>query len=84
MDRAETLRQALRKQNHARREYEEVKDRELLPEETPEQWSTRVRDLRETAEAADAEMTRLRPNHPRTDGPSEQKYQPPMEPGFSN
>jgi hypothetical protein len=84
MDRAETLRQALRKQQHARREFQEAKTKAVPPDESPEQWSKRIDDLRAAAEEAEAEMTRLRPEHPTPDATTESEYQPPIGPGLSN
>ena len=84
VDRAETLRQALRKQQHARREYQEAKSKELPPGESPEQWAQRVQDLREAAETAEAEMNELRPVQSKVVRPPDEGYQPPMGPDLSN
>ena len=84
MDPAETLRQALRKQQHARREYQEAKSRNVAPGESPEQWAQRVQDLREAAETAEAEMDQLRPVQSKVDRPPDEAYQPPMGPDLSN
>ena len=84
MDPAETLRDALRKQQHTRRVYQEAKARPLPPDESPEQWSRHVEDLREAAEAAEAEMDRLRPAQSKADHPHDGEYQPPMGPDLSN
>ena len=84
MDPAETLRQALRKQEHTRREYQEAKNREQPPDESPEQWSRHVQDLREAAEVAEAEMDQLRPVQPNADRSPDEEYQPPMGPDLSN
>jgi hypothetical protein len=84
VDQAETLRQALRKQQHARREYQEAKSKKVPPDESPEQWAQRVEDLREAAETAEAEMTQLRPVPSTVDHPTDEAYQPPMGPDLSN
>ncbi|MGH9919502.1 MAG: hypothetical protein ACRD6W_11635, partial [Nitrososphaerales archaeon] len=64
MDRAETVRAALRQQVSTRRRYEEAKVRELAPEESPEERTAELEELRVAAESADAEMARLRPDKP--------------------
>ncbi len=84
MDRAETLRAALTRQRLARTMYLEVKARGPLPEESPEQFSERLHGLEQVVLATDAEMSRLRPERPRTNGPSTEQYHPPIEPGLSN
>jgi hypothetical protein len=83
MDHAETLRQALRQQRYARRKYEDQKRRVPAPEQSSEQWSEHLEELRHAADEADDEMDRLRPKKPETDT-SEDAYVPPMNPGMSN
>ena len=83
MDPAETLREVLRRQKYARRKYDDAKRREPSPEQTPEQWSEHVRELREAADAADQEMDRLRPKTAPTEMVDDE-YVPPMNPGMSN
>jgi hypothetical protein len=79
MDPAETLRAALTRQHHARRNYDEAKNQEI-PEESPEERALRLEDLRAAAEAADAEMDRLRPAKPPTDDRQQEGISPPMGP----
>ena len=84
MDPAETLREARRKQDHTRRVYEDAKRKVLSPDESAQEWSQHLHELQEAAEAADAEMLRLRPERPRADDSTHDGYVPPMAPGASN
>lgn len=84
MDRAEMLREALRKQEHAHRKLQAAKTEAAAPEETPEARSQRIQDLQEAAAQADTEMALLRPEPPATEDQSESEYQPPIGPALSN
>jgi hypothetical protein len=84
MDRAETVRLARRMQIHARRQYEEARDKESSAEQPPEQWAQHVKELQEAAEAADAEMARLRPERPRPIDDTGEGYAPPITSEWSN
>jgi uncharacterized membrane protein YccC len=83
MDPAETLREVLRKQKYVHRKYEDAKRREPSPEQSPEQWSEHLQELRDAVDAADQEMDRLRPKRPAPEA-TEDEYVPPMSPGMSN
>jgi tryptophan 2,3-dioxygenase len=84
MDRAETLRQALRKQEHAHRKLQAARTEASAPEESAELRSTRMQELQDAAAEADAEMARLRPEPVGPETGSESEYQPPIGPAFSN
>jgi hypothetical protein len=84
VDRAETLRAALRKQEYARRAFQQAKTREVPPDQSPEQWSEQLETLRRAADEAEAEMTRLRPEPRDPADASEDAYQPPIPPALSN
>jgi hypothetical protein len=84
MDPAETLRQALRTKHRAWRAYELARRSELPPGESTERWSEHVKELREAAEAADAEMLRLRPPVEAPTRQTHEGYVPPLGPGLSN
>jgi hypothetical protein len=84
MDPAETLRQALRAKHRAWSAYELARRSELPPGESTEQWSEHVKELRASAEAADAEMLRLRPPTEARTQEGQEGYVPPLGPELSN
>ena len=84
MDRAETLRAALRKQEYARRAFQQAKTQEVPPDHSPEQWSEHVEELRRAADEAESEMSRLRPESETPADTEESEYQPPIPPALSN
>jgi hypothetical protein len=84
MDPAETLRLARRVQIYTRKQYEEAKDKELSDDESSEHWSQHVKELQEAADAADAEMARLRPEGPQSDDDAGEGYAPPIASEWSN
>ena len=78
------MRAALRQQFKAQKRYEEAKVRPLSPEETEEERTAQLEELRVAAESADAEMARLRPQKPAAEDPGRETYTPPMSPDLSN
>jgi len=84
VDRAETLREALRKQEYTRRAFQQAKTKEIPPDRSPEQWAEQLEKLRRAADEAEAAMTRLRPERRDPADTSENEYQPPIPPALSN
>ena len=81
-DHAERLRDALRRQRHAQLEYERARRQPSAPEESGEDRTRRLDELRAKAEAATTEMDRLRPGEPTS--PDDAAVAPPLPPGVSN